>query len=106
MTQETEEKTRARYGWPSIVVAIVFGVLYAYALWTAIGDLIQLPTALGSVTPWWLLIMDVALPVVAYAIAFILGRSHPVFTRALFFFIGATVLSCATVGSIAFIQTH
>lgn len=95
-----------RYTWPSILVAAVFGILYAYVLWTAIGNLIQLPVALGDVTPWWLLILDVALPVVVYVAAFLLGRRRHIGVRAILFFIGATVLSAATVGSIAFVQTH
>ena len=97
---------RPRYGWPSILIAAVFGILYAYVLWTAIGNLIQLPVALGEVTPWWLLILDVALPVGVYVVAFLVGRRQPIGVRALLFFIGATVLSAATVGSIAFVQTH
>lgn len=107
MTQDTEAApVRTKYGWPSLAVAIVFGVLYAYVLWTAIGNLISLPTAFGSFTPWWLLILDVAVPVVAYVVAFLLGRPRSLFIRAVFLFVGLTVLSCATVASIAYIHTH
>ncbi|MEJ1230942.1 MAG: hypothetical protein WDM88_10530 [Galbitalea sp.] len=97
---------RSRYGWPSIAVAVVAGVLYAYVLWNAIGNLISLPKALGDATPWWLLIVGVAVPVVAYLAAFLLGRRHSLLPRALFFLIGLTVIACSTVGSIAFVQTH
>ena len=95
-----------RYTWPSIVIAAVFGLLYAYVLWGAIGNLIELPAALGDVTPWWILILDVALPLVVWVVAFILGRRQSFWIRALYFFIGATVLSVGWVGSIAYVQTH
>jgi hypothetical protein len=97
---------KARYGWPSIAIAIVFGVLYAYVLWNAIGNLINLPKELGELTPWWLLIVDVAVPVVAFVVAFLLGRRASVAARSLFLFIGLTVVACSTVASIAYVQTH
>jgi hypothetical protein len=101
-----EETARPRYGWPSIAVAVLFGLLNADVLWNAIGNLVNLPSALGSVTPWWLLILDVALPVVAFAFAFILGRKRSFGARALFLLIGLAVVACSTVGSIAYVQSH
>jgi hypothetical protein len=105
-TDEIEEKAPARYGWPSIVVAIIAGVLYAYVLWNAIGNLINLPKALGAVTPWWLLIVDVAVPVVVFVTVFLIGRRTSLGARSLFFLIGLAVIACSTVGSIAYVQTH
>ena len=108
MTTEpaSEQGERIRYGWPSIVIAVVFGLLNAYVLWNAIGNLINLPKAFGSVTPWWLLILDLAVPVVAFAVAFVLGRRRSLGARALFFLMGLTVVACSTVGSIAYVQSH
>lgn len=103
---ETPSKGLPRYGVPSIALAVVAAILYAYVFWQAIGNIVQLPKVLGAVTPWWLLILDVALPVVVYAGAIGLGLRHRTLTRAAFFAIGATVLACCTVGSIAFVQTH
>jgi hypothetical protein len=109
MTESTamQPRERVKYTWPSIVVAVVFGLLYAYILWSAIGNLIELPKELDAAgAPWGLLVLDVALPVVAYAAAFWLGRRRPILSRALLFFVGLALLACATVGSIAFVQTH
>ena len=103
---ETPVKRIPRYGVTSIVLAVVAAILYAYVFWQAIGNIVQLPKVLGSVTPWWLLILDVALPVIVYAAAILLGLRHRSLARAAFFAIGATVLACCTVGSIAFVQTH
>jgi hypothetical protein len=103
---EETEQTRARYGWTSLLLAVVFGLLYAYVLWSAIGNLINLPKEFGSVTPWWLLIVDVAVPVVAFAAAWFVGRRASFGARALFFLIGFAVVACSTVGSIAYVQSH
>ena len=105
-TTEAEGTARVRYGWPSIVVVVVAGVLYAYVLWNAIGNLVNLPKALGSLTPWWLLILDVAVPVAAFVAAFLLGRRTGLAARSVFFLVGLAVVACSTVGSIAFVQTH
>lgn len=100
------EKLRARYGWPSIAVAAVFGLLNAYVLWSAIGNLLSLPAALGSVTPWWLLILDVAVPFISFVLAFVLGRRASLGVRTLYFLVALAVVGCSTVGSIAYIQSH
>jgi hypothetical protein len=105
VSQETEH-TRTSYGWPSIAVAVGFGILNAYVLWNAIGNLINLPKEFGSVTPWWLLILDLAVPIVTFAVAFLLGRRSSLGARILFFVIGLSVVACSTVGSIAYVQSH
>jgi hypothetical protein len=101
-----ETSRRPRYGWGSIALAVVFGLLYAYILWAAIGDLIELPQALGSATPWALLVLVTILPVVVFAVAFWLGRRRVFGQRFLIFVMGLAVLASSTVGSIVYIQTH
>jgi hypothetical protein len=100
------EKSKVRYGWASIALAIVFGLLNAYVLWNALGNLITLPQAFGSLTPWWLLILDVAVPVLSYAAAFIIGRRASLGARALYFLVALAVVASSTVGSIAYVQSH
>ena len=97
---------RARYGWPSIAVAIVFLLLNAYVLWNAIGNLITLPKEFGTVTPWWLLILDVAVPAITYVVAYVIGRRMSLGARTVLFLIALTVVACSTVGSIAYVQSH
>ena len=96
---QTSGKPRVRYGWASIALAVVFGLLNAYVLWNAIGNLIAAPKLFGSVTPWWLLILDIAVPVLAYAAAYVLGRHAALGARAGYFLIALTVVACSTVGS-------
>jgi hypothetical protein len=103
---EKAETPRVRYGPASVSIAVVFGLLNAYALWTAIGNLVTLPKAFGSVTPWWLLILDVAVPLLAYTAAFLLGRRASLGARTAFFLVALAVVACSTVGSIAYVQSH
>jgi hypothetical protein len=99
--------TAVNYSGASIMVAVVFGILYAYLLWSAIENLIELPRALDAASvPWGLLVLDVALPLITYGVAFWLGRRRGFLNRVLLLFIGLTLLSCATVGSIAYVQHH
>ena len=99
-------QTRQSYGVPSFAIAIGAALLYAYVLWNAIGNLLQLPKLLGPATPWWLLSLDITLPVVVYLGAILMGRRSRTLTRAAFFGIGAAVVASCTVGSIAFVHTH
>jgi hypothetical protein len=105
VSDETGER-RVHYGWASIAVAIVFGLLNAYLLWNAIGNLITLPKEFGTLTPWWLLILDVAVPVAFYCVAFVLGRRRSLPSRAFLFLVALAVVACSTVGSIAYVQSH
>jgi hypothetical protein len=81
----TQPEVRARYGASSVVVAIAFGVVYAYVLWGAVGNLVELPSSLNSsiAVPWALLVLDVALPFIVFAAAFWLGRRRTLANRAL-----------------------
>lgn len=110
MTQATEidaaASRRPRYGWPSIAIAIVAALFYAYVFWAAVQNLIELPAVRGAATPWGLLILDVALPILVYAAALLLGLRRRTFARAALFLVGATVLACGAVGSLAFNLTH
>ena len=67
MTKPTENAVdagrRPKYGWPSIAIAIVAALFYAYVFWGAVQNLIELPAIRRDATPWWLLILDVVLPV-------------------------------------------
>ena len=98
--------TPSRYGWASVAVAVIFGLLNAYVLWNAIGNLVTLPGVFGTLTPWWILILDVAAPVLAYVAAFLVGRRKTIGPRALLFLIALAVVACSTVGSIAYVQSH
>jgi hypothetical protein len=103
---ETSVKDKPKLGALSLVIAALFGLLYAYDVWEAVGNLIGIPTIYRSLgaegaVPWWLLIAAVALLVVIYAIAFVLGLHRNTAERALLLLVGLAVSSAlflATIG--------
>jgi hypothetical protein len=69
-----------------VVAAVVFGLLHLIPLFQGISNLVALPVfyaqlGLTEYTPWWLLVLGVAVPPVAYAAALLLGRHRAVTHR-------------------------
>jgi hypothetical protein len=65
--------------WLVATIAGAFGLFYAYAVWNALGNLIeaaQLPTGMNGLG-WFVWIFAVAFPMVAFAIAFAFGYKRP-----------------------------
>ncbi len=72
----------------ALVLAVVFGLLFALAELTAISNLVALPEwyavlGIAEATPWALLILGVLVPAVLYLVAFLLGRGRALLTRTL-----------------------
>jgi hypothetical protein len=91
-TSETEERIRP---WPiaAIVLAVVFGLLFAWFLYQAIGNLVNVPAAYeqvgyGDRIPWAILIAGVALPVVLFAGAAWIGIRRTLSQRVMLFAAG------------------
>ena len=87
---------RGRFGWVSITVAVLFGILYVYYLWVALGNLIAFPDEVFTgakliAKPWALLIVNLLVPVLTYVAALLFGRTRNVFIKAVFFIIGLTI---------------
>lgn len=108
MTQKTDARgTRTRI--LPIAVAILFGLLFAYDLFEAITNLVELPTQIGQANefagenglqaievPWGILITNAVLPVVAFAVAWWLGRRRSVGLQALLFLLALAVVAALT----------
>ncbi|WP_404433459.1 bacitracin resistance protein [Microbacterium lacus] len=65
--------------WLIATITAVTGLFYAYALWNALGNLVQaaqLPTGLNGLG-WFVWIFAVLFPVVVWAGAFALGYRRP-----------------------------
>lgn len=91
---------RPRYGTFAAAIAIVFGLFFAYDLFEAIANVIgvvaginhtndtsrKLGVALASI-PWVLLVVDILLAPVIYAIAFFIGRRRSVLLKAAIFLV-------------------
>ncbi|SFS07158.1 hypothetical protein SAMN04487846_2198 [Microbacterium sp. cf046] len=65
--------------WLVATIAGGFGLFYAYAVWNALGNLIQaaqLPTGLNGLG-WFIWIFATVFPILAWAAAFALGHRRP-----------------------------
>lgn len=100
-TAATSEKApdAPGYGWLSVTIAAVFGAFYAYDLWEAIGNLVNLPPFYAMYgfdveqLPWWLLWVGVLIPPVVFGLALLLGRRAGVLGRALIFLAGLALVA-------------
>jgi uncharacterized membrane protein len=107
---EPVETKRSRLGWLSTTVAIVFGLLYAYDIWEAINNAIELPKAyeqlealgvtVGEV-PWTLIIANMLIPPVVYVFAFVLGMRRNVFGKAVLFAVGLALVAVLSLDIVA-----
>jgi hypothetical protein len=61
--------------WLIVAIAVFFGLFYAYAMWNALGFLVEQASGpLGlNAYGWFVLTVAVAFPVVAFGIAFVVG---------------------------------
>ena len=104
---DAREAKRGRYGWLSLVVAAIFGLFYAWNVWQSVATMFVLPQfydayAYGAENvPWWLLWVGVAVPVVAFLLAFVIGRHSNVLVKALVFLTGLAVTSALGIAIIA-----
>jgi hypothetical protein len=69
-----------------ILISALFGLLHLWALFEGVSNLIYAPAAftaqnLGAYIPWWLLILGVALPVITFTAATLIGRRRVISHR-------------------------
>lgn len=104
---DAREATRGRYGWLSLVVAALFGLFYAWNVWQSVATMFVLPQFYDAYgygaenVPWWLLWVGVAVPIVAFLLAFVIGRHSNVVVKALVFLAGLAVTSALGIAIIA-----
>jgi len=104
---DAREATRGRYGWLSLVVAALFGLFYAWNVWQSVATMFVLPQFYDAYgygaenVPWWLLWVGVAVPIVAFLLAFVIGRHSNVLVKALVFLAGLAVTSALGIAIIA-----
>lgn len=72
MTDAARADARTTPTWLLVVISVFFGLFYAYALWNALAFLIdqaQGPLGLNGLG-WFVLVLAVVFPLVAFGIAF------------------------------------
>lgn len=100
VTPDVEPQPKRRPVWPLWTVAIVFAVLYSYALWAGIGNLVGYPQVVAanydlgiSVIGWVLLILGVILSPLVFLVSLLLGRRRGLVARSLIYATGLCVVS-------------
>ena len=74
MSASTEKQGRTPQ-WAVVAISVFFGLFYAYALWNAVAYLVAQASGTYGLSGygWFVLLMAVLFPLVAFAIAFALG---------------------------------
>ncbi len=101
------DSSRGRFAWLSTAVAIVFGFVYAYYLWDAVRNLVELPGFYELIelttadVPWWLLTVGLLMPIAVYVAAFLVGRHRSVLAKSLIFLVGLGAVATLSLSLVA-----
>jgi len=93
------ETAAVRRTWVELALLIVFGLFYAFALFVAISNLVELPRAYEiygfdpATIPWWLLIVGTLIPILGFVAALLVSRRRNLLERALVLLAGLAVVS-------------
>lgn len=81
--------------WLIVTVAGVFALLYAYAVWTALDFLLQQAGGTAGLTGygWFVLLLPVVFPLVAFGVSFAVGWKLPALKFALVLLTGLAVVA-------------
>ena len=98
-TETVVAATRRRPSWPFLVVAVFFGLFYAWDVWSGLGNLIGLSLNAGSLDTqlsgfgWGILLAGVLLPILIFLLAARIGRGRPLYAQAALFLVGLALAS-------------
>jgi len=94
--------------WVVVAISAVFGLFYAYALWNALAFLItQASGPFGLNTyGWFVLLLAVVFPLLAFAVAFALGWRRRAWQFALVLFTGLCVVAVFWLNVIAYAAVY
>jgi len=93
---------RGKLGWLSLTVAALFGLFFAYDLWEAIENAIEVPKLYaqldavglgGRDVPWLLIWIGILIPPAAFGLAFLVGLRRNVFVKALLFVLALVLVA-------------
>jgi hypothetical protein len=104
--EQRREPAAPRLSRLTIATAVVFGLFYAYDVWEAFGNLLQLPQLYKAnnldtaAVPWALLIAGVAAPIVIYVVALLVARRQGLLGRCVILFVGLAVVAALSLAII------
>lgn len=102
LADDARASKRGKLGWLSLTVAALFGVFFAYDLWEAIENAIEVPKLYAQLeevglpagdVPWLLIWIGILVPPLVYVGAFLIGLRHNVFAKALIFLSGLVLVA-------------
>lgn len=100
------------------VLLVVAAVIFAWSVWSAVGNLVQVPAQFGSYrdfvtkggapelaksTPWPALVGALILPVIGYLVAWRLGRRRGLRQRVILFVVAYAGVCAVTVSLTAYV---
>ncbi len=98
------ERARTLPTWVVVAIAVVFGLFYAYAVWNAVDFLVAQasgPLGLGGYG-WFVLLLAVLFPLLAFGVAFALGWRRPWWEFALVLLAGLGVVAVFWLNIVAY----
>lgn len=104
----TSAGRRAMPTWAVVAISVLFGLFYAYALWNAVAFLISQATGpLGlNGYGWFVLLLAVVFPLIAFGVAFALGWRRVWWQFALVLLAGLCVVSVFWLNVIAYAAVY
>lgn len=94
---DVEAPARRTPFWLEIALAIAFGLFFAYDAWEAVGNLVGVADLAGTLDTsisglgWVVLIAAILIPIVLFAVAFLLGRRRSAVVQAALYLTGLAV---------------
>ena len=90
----------------TLVIAAAFGLLFAYFVYQAIENLIELPKSyeaigLSESVPWAVLVIGLAIPILLYVIAFAVALRQKALNTALIFLMALVTVAAFSYGIVA-----
>lgn len=105
------ETRRLPATWAVAVIAGAFGLLFAYAVWTAVNYLVATLQAAGvaelSLLPmgWVVWLLAIALPILLFALAVVLGRRGGLLRLTLFLLTALSLVAVFWLNVVAYTTT-
>jgi len=105
-TDASASTARKNPTWLVATIAGVFGLFYAYAVWNALGNLIQAAPLGMNALGWFLWIFATLLPILVFAVALALGLRRPAGTFALIMLTGLALTAVFWLDVVAYTTTN
>lgn len=99
-------RQKQRVDVPTLLIAAAFGLLFAYFVYQAVGNLIELPKSyeaigLSESVPWVVLVLGLVVPILLYVIAFAIALRQKLVNTAIIFLMALVTVAAFSYGIVA-----